>query len=321
MLTASWLVDMIKMHTAKSWHWVKMVPWKRIELLFDSSKALPETGRKKQLCFVTSAAVLYYTNYRMVQALKKRKSIARGSIHVCVQGHLLPCPAVTGLCLHIVFSSCIKTLQVHPNPEKFRSAGWFMTHFLWMEICSQMKFQESKLRPTFLTQEITKPCKPHLELQQPLQGLLIKEFRKQWYMNNSHPLCPPHQNAEQNSSEGAAGTTHSPPSLPSYLQSTSAALDASMSIQEDPVWVMVTRVLLPAGMCVCSSAGCLAHPEPCRGSARLFILHSFSPQTDVSSPQGLWGVVRRRMAMSIWYTSLWEMYRLLQFPVWQSSQK
>lgn len=94
MLTASWLVDMIKMHTAKYRHphWVKMVPWKRTELLFGSSRALQVTGRKKQLYLVTLAAVPYYTKHRMVQALKKCKSIARGLIHSCVQGHASALP-------------------------------------------------------------------------------------------------------------------------------------------------------------------------------------------------------------------------------------
>lgn len=148
--------------------------------------------RDKQLCFLIlttfQSAVHYCTKCRTVQALKTFKLTSRGSIHFYALGHASALPwqglrSSGTLCFPYTSNPC-----EYSNPEKLRCAGQVMVHFWWLERFSQIKFQNSKPRPTFLTQGIPKPCKPqHLELQQLLQGLLIRQRASHSLMKNSLP--------------------------------------------------------------------------------------------------------------------------------------
>lgn len=184
-----------------------------------------------------------------------------------------------------------------------------------MEICSQMKFQESKPRPTFLTKGITKPWIHIWSYSSHCRACSSKGFT-----NTGTRITPIRSAHHIRMQSGTALRGQREPCIaPLPFPHTSKAL-LLLLMHRCPHRGSLSGWWLHVH---CFQQGCVSAAllVACGASARLFILHSFSPQTDVSSPQGLWGVARKRMAMSIWYTSLWELYRVLQFPVWQSSQK
>lgn len=166
--------------------------------------------REKQLCFLNlttfQSAVHYCTKYRTVQALKTFKWTSRGSIQFYALGCASALPWQGLRSSGTLCFPCISNPCEYSNPEKLRCASQVMVHFWWLERFSQIKFQNSKPRPTFLTQGIPKLCKPqHLELQQSLQDLFIRQRASQSLVKNSHPLCPSHQNTEQSSLRGQPG--------------------------------------------------------------------------------------------------------------------
>lgn len=218
---------------------------------------------------------------------------------------LLPCPSSAwDLLARYVFHTH-QTVVSTFKPRQTRCAGQVMVNFWWLERFSQIKFQNSKPRPTFLTQGIPKPCKPqHLEQQQSLHGLCIRQTASHSLMKNSHPLCPSHQNTEQSSLRGQRGPYPS------------SACQQCLHRGILPGW-WVHACCSRWGSVPAALLGAWLFPS----LVGTFMLHSFFLQSDVPPPWGLRGVASKRVAEAAGYTFLWGRFRLLQFPIWQSSQK